>query len=236
MSWIDFVWPTFFFFPIQLPALTRSWRMAVPVAVYLLVASKLFLAVVKCDSINFYNIRPPVDGECFLFSVITCSSSLFVFSKSFWAPVAEQLEKRSAKSFRRNFNLRFLYKWVIIWQKAIRNDSKFLGSYDAGSHVLNVLKLHGGLWIKNCIQHSISHILLFLSLTWTIVCVQRLHIPKASSASHASRPQTTTVVIAGLKTSGVLRVSAPYLYKEYPLTRHSTCIHENILFIPIPRR
>lgn len=75
-----------FFFSFQVLSLTRLWKMAVPVTVYLLVASKLLLAEVKCDSINFYNIRPPVDGEDFLFfflsSVIRATALLFVPSQS----------------------------------------------------------------------------------------------------------------------------------------------------------
>ncbi|XP_058249005.1 ly6/PLAUR domain-containing protein 6B [Hemibagrus wyckioides] len=61
--------------------------MAVPVTVYLLVASKLLLAVVKCDSINFYNIRPPVDATPYpnSFKCFTCEQASDNYSCNRWA-------------------------------------------------------------------------------------------------------------------------------------------------------
>ncbi|KAF5905196.1 ly6/PLAUR domain-containing protein 6B-like isoform X1 [Clarias magur] len=75
------------FSSIKVPASARSWRMAVPVAVYLLLASRLLLSVVNCDSINFYNIRPPLEATPYpkSFKCFTCEQASDNYSCNRWA-------------------------------------------------------------------------------------------------------------------------------------------------------
>ncbi|XP_036426814.1 ly6/PLAUR domain-containing protein 6B isoform X2 [Colossoma macropomum] len=61
--------------------------MAVPTAVYIVIASEFLLSVVRCDSINFYNIRPPVDATPYpkSFKCFTCEQALDNYNCNRWA-------------------------------------------------------------------------------------------------------------------------------------------------------
>ncbi|XP_062862575.1 ly6/PLAUR domain-containing protein 6B [Trichomycterus rosablanca] len=61
--------------------------MAIMLLLYFVVASKLLLAVVRCDSINFYNIRPPVGTTPYpkSFKCFTCEETSDNYRCNRWA-------------------------------------------------------------------------------------------------------------------------------------------------------